>query len=281
MNEAKAQRVNEAKVMLDAGNLKGAIEHALDAVKSSPTDITARTFLFELSCFDGNWDRAEKQLDVIGQQDVNAMIGAQIYKQNISAERDRLRHFEDGMLPECLLTPPKYVDKLLIVNNHIREGRLAEARQILDEAETERPAFSGKLNGKEFSDFRDFNDMTPCVFEATIKGSYTWVPFEQITRVKMTKPKTLRDHYWIQTEFEMINGTNGEMFLPGLYANSWKSEDDQIRLGRITDWRDIGSEIYFGEGARVFQFDGGHIPISEIETIEFNHEITEDAPSEE
>jgi type VI secretion system protein ImpE len=281
MNEAKTQRVNEAKVMLDAGNLTGAIENALNAVKSNPTDATARTFLFELSCFAGNWDRAEKQLEVIGHQDVNAMIGAQIYKQNISAERDRLRHFEDGMLPECLLTPPKYVDKLLIVNNHIREGRLAEARQILDEAEEERPAFSGKLNGEEFSDFRDCNDLTSCVFEAIVKGSYTWLPFEQILKIKFTESKSLRDFYWIQSEVEMINGTTGEMFLPALYVNSWKSDNDQIRLGRVTDWRDLGEDIYVGEGSRVFQFDGGYKPISEIETIEFNHELVEEVSEKE
>ena len=277
MNEAKAQRVNEAKIMLDSGNLTGAIENALNSVKSNPTDETARTFLFELSCFAGNWDRAEKQLDVIGHQDVNAMIGAQIFKQNISAERDRLRHFEDGMLPECVLETPKYVEKLLIAGNHIREERFAEARKILDEAEVERPAFSGKINGEQFTDFRDFNDLTSCVFEAIIKGSYTWIPFEQVTRLKLTKPKALRDRFWVQAEFEMINGTNGELFLPALYVNSWKSDDDQIRLGKVTDWREIGEDLFVGEGTRMFQIDGGHKLVTEIEMIEFDHVIVEDA----
>lgn len=275
MNEAKAQRVNDAKVMLDAGNLTGAIEIALNSVKSNPTDETARTFLFELSCFAGNWDRAEKQLEVIGHQDVNAMIGAQIYKQNISAERDRLRHFEDGMLPECVLPTPKYIDKLLIASNHIRENRLAEARKLLDEAEIERPAFSGKLNGEDFTDFRDYNDLTSCLFEAIIKGSYSWIPFEQVVRMKFAPAKTLRDRYWIQAEFEMINGTTGEMFLPALYVNSWKNDDDQIRLGKVTDWRDIGNDIFAGEGTRMFQFDGGYKLISEIELLEFNHAVTD------
>ena len=102
--------MNEAKTQLDAGNLNGAIEAALNTVKSNPTDVAARTFLFELSCFAGDWERAEKQLDVIGHQDVNAMIGSQIFKQNFHAERDRLRLFSDGLMPECLMTPPNYVD---------------------------------------------------------------------------------------------------------------------------------------------------------------------------
>lgn len=276
MSEPRTQLANETKILLDQGNLSGALEMALNTVRSKPTDITARTFLFELSCFTGDWERADKQLEVIGQQDVNAMIGAQIYKQNLSAEHDRLRCVNDGMIPECLLPPPKYVEKLLVAGTHIRENRLAEARQVLDEAEQERPAFSGKINGEEFNDLRDCNDLTSSVFEVIVKGSYTWVPFEQVESIKLSEAKTLRDFFWRQAEVEMTNGTKGEMFLPTLYANTWKSDNDQLRLGKTADWRVIGDDIYIGEGARVFQYDGGYKPLSEIETIEFYHETAEE-----
>jgi protein involved in temperature-dependent protein secretion len=67
--------MNDAKLQLDAGNLTGAVEAALKLVKTNPTNEAARTFLFELSCFSGEWERAEKQLEVIGHQDAKAMIG--------------------------------------------------------------------------------------------------------------------------------------------------------------------------------------------------------------
>jgi type VI secretion system protein ImpE len=57
-----------AKELLDAGKLAGAIEAATAEVKANPTDVPRRTTLFELLCFAGDWDRAEKQIDVIGQQ---------------------------------------------------------------------------------------------------------------------------------------------------------------------------------------------------------------------
>lgn len=268
--------MKEAKVKLDGGNLAGAIDDALKLVKASPTDVSARTFLFELSCLSGDWERAAKQLDVIGQQDQNAMIGAQIYKQNLDAEADRIRHFEEGLMPECLLPTPKYVEKLLVASNHLREDRTADAKKILDEIEEERPAFAGKVNGEEFSDFRDFNDLTCCLFEAIVKGCYTWLPFAQVERIDFSESKTLRDRYWIHAEVEMINGTKGEMFFPALYAHSSKSDNDQIRLGKATDWKEAGDDIYVGEGLRVFQHDGGHIPISEIRTLEFDHGDGED-----
>ena len=124
MKEANAR--NDAKARLDAGDLDGAVQLALEAVKSTPTDVTARTFLFELSCFSGDWERAAKQLDVIGQQDVNAMIGAQIYKQNFEGETDRIKVFDEGMIPECLMPPAKYVENLLVAGTHLREGRAGE-----------------------------------------------------------------------------------------------------------------------------------------------------------
>jgi type VI secretion system protein ImpE len=261
--------MNEAKTQLDAGNLNGAVEAALASVKSNPTDERARTFLFELSCFAGDWDRAERQLDVIGHQDVNAMIGSQIYRQNINAERNRARLFSGGLKPEFMMSPPSYVEELLTANNRIREGNSAEAREILDKVEEERPAFAAKINGEEVSDFRDYNDLTSCVFEVIVKEAYVWLPFEQVTKVEFTQPKSLRDLFWIQAKIEIENGTTGEMFLPALYANSWKSDNDQARLGRMTDWRDAGDEIYLGEGLRMFWLDGRDKPILEFQSIEF------------
>jgi type VI secretion system protein ImpE len=279
MSEAKAQKentMNEAKAYLDGGNLSEAIQITLNQVRTKPTDMTARIFLFELSCFSGDWERAEKQLDVIANQDVNAMIGSQIFKQNFKAERDRISVFNQGLIPECLLTPPKYVEDLIIAGTHLRENRIAEARKSLDKVEADRPAFACRINGEESGDFRDYNDLTMCVFEAIIKDSYAWLPFEHIEKIDFLPAKSLRDMFWIQAEVEMINGTKGEMFLPALYVESFKNDNDQIRLGKVTDWRDLGEDIYVGEGVRTFQYEGGYIPISKIETIEFIHETSDE-----
>jgi type VI secretion system protein ImpE len=261
--------MNEAKTQLDAGDLQGAMEAVLSVVKKNPTDVQARTFLFELACFAGDWERAEKQLDVIGHQNNNALIGSLIYRQNLKAERDRLRLFSDSQKPEFMMSPPDYVVGLLMANNRLREGNAAEARRLLDEAENQRPAFACKINGEEAEDFRDYNDLTSCVFEVIVKDTYVWLPIEQVERIEFSAPKSLRDLFWIQGKVETTNGTNGEMFFPALYANSFKSDNDQIRLGRMTDWRDAGSEIFIGEGMRMFWSDGRDKPILELNEIEF------------
>ena len=261
--------MNEAKTLLDAGNLGGAVEAALGLVKAKPTDAAARRFLFELSCFAGDWERAGRQLDVIGHQDANAMIGSLIYRQCIEAERKRSRYFSESLKPEFLASPPDYVYGLLTANNRLREGHAEEARAILDKVEEDRPAFKCRVNGEEVSDFRDYNDLTSAVLEVIIKDSYVWITFEQIERIAITQPKSLRDLFWIQAQVDTDNGTNGEVFIPALYSDSWKSDNDQVRLGRMTDWRDLGGEIYGGEGMKMFWMDGTDKPVLELQEIEF------------
>lgn len=272
--------MNEAKAQLDAGNLNGAIEAAIQAVKSKPTDFQTRTFLFELSLFSGDWERAERQLDAIGQMDATTMVGSLIYRQCIEAERKRARYFSDSLKPEFLSTPPDYVYGLLTANNRLREGKAAEAQEILDKVEEERPAFACRVNGDAKEDFRDYNDLTMCVLEVIIKDSYLWIPFEEIVNLEITKPKSLRDLFWLQAKMETTNGTNGEIFIPTLYANSWKHDNDQVRLGRMTDWRDLGGEIFIGEGQKIFFIEGADRPILEFEKIEFEPEQAEEEAAE-
>ena len=142
---------------------------------------------------------------------------------------------------------------------------------MLDEVEEKRPAFPCTVNGEDFTDFRDYNDSTMCVFEAIIKDSYVWLPFEQVVTIKFFERKSLRDVFWLQAEVELTDGTNGEMFVPSLYANSWKHEEDGVRLGRSVDWRDAGDDIYVGEGSKLFMMDGTNMSILDIKTIEFKH----------
>lgn len=259
--------MNEAKTLLDAGDLNGATEAVLKSVKANPTDAAARTFLFELACFAGDWTRAEKQLDVIGHQDANTMIGSLIYRQCLEAEKKRERVFKDGLKPEFLADPPDYIYGLLTANNRLREGNLAEARQIFDQIEEQRPAFSAQVNGSKVEDFRDYNDQTSCILEVIIKDSYVWVPFEQIEKIEFQQPKSLRDLFWIQANLETANGTNGEVMIPSLYAGSYRNENDQVRLGRATDWREIGEDIYAGEGLKLFWIDGADKPILELKEV--------------
>lgn len=82
-----------------AGRLDEAITALGDVLRDDPADARRRTFLFELLCFAGSYDRAEKQLDVLSQGDRDAQVGALLYRGALHAERTRQSMFEPGGLP--------------------------------------------------------------------------------------------------------------------------------------------------------------------------------------
>lgn len=258
-----------AKELFDAGRLQAAIDEVTTRVKTNPNDTKQRIFLFELLLFAGDWDRAERQADVIAHQSMEAGLGVQVYRNNIKSERDRSRLFTDGLRPHFIADPPAYVELHLSAVNRIREGNIAEARETLDRAEEERPAFAGAFNGQRFSDFRDYNDLVGPVLEAIVQDQYTWIPFEQITSLEIDAPKQLRDLVWTPARIETTDGTSGEIYIHTLYEGSGLNPSDLVRLGRMTDWKDAGEGLYLASGLRLFLIDGEDRAILEARRIEF------------
>ena len=56
-----------ARELYQAGKLDEAVQALIAELRDNPGDTKRRTFLFELLCFAGNFDRAEKQLDILSQ----------------------------------------------------------------------------------------------------------------------------------------------------------------------------------------------------------------------
>ena len=55
----------KARELYQAGKLNEAIQSLQAELRDNPTDVARRTFLFELLCFAGEYDRAEKHLDIL------------------------------------------------------------------------------------------------------------------------------------------------------------------------------------------------------------------------
>ena len=71
------------------GDLTGAIKAVGAELRDKPTDTKSRTFLFELLCFAGEFDRAEKQLDILSDASAEAATGALMYRAALAGERTR------------------------------------------------------------------------------------------------------------------------------------------------------------------------------------------------
>ena len=69
-----------ARKLYQSGQLGAAIQSLGAELRDNPTVARRRTFFFELLCFAGEFDRAEKHLDVIAEAGADAATGALLYR---------------------------------------------------------------------------------------------------------------------------------------------------------------------------------------------------------
>ena len=231
----------DAQSLYRAGQLQPAIEALGGELKKQPLDTRRRTFLFELLCFAGEYDRAAKQLDILADASAEASAGAMLYRSALHAERTRQELFTRDELP------------------------LGSAH----------PAAPGELNGAAFTEFTDADPRIGAHLEVFIAGSYTWVPLAYVESIETAKPKRLRDLLWLpatlQTTADFRLQDLGEVLLPVLSPLSWKNPDDAVRLGRTTIWEE---DLRYGEipvGQKLLRCDDEEAPILEMRNLSFLH----------
>ena len=227
-----------AQSLYQAGRLDDAIEALGAELRSNPTDTQRRTFLFELLCFAGNYDRAAKQLDILSQGGQQAAMGTLLYQSALHAERTRQTMFAENTLP--LASPAT-------------------------------ASVAGTLNGKPFSTIADGDPRVGARLEIFAAGQYTLMPLEHIESVRMQAPKRLRDLLWapavVRTAPSFKGLELGEVMIPVMAPGSWQDEEDAIRLGRSTAWIALEDGREAPIGQRVLRVDDEEIPLLEVRDL--------------
>ena len=198
------------------------------------------------------------------------MVGVALFRQLVRAEKSRHEFHTAGRVPEFLQEPPDYLRKHLEAAICLREGKPVEAVALLDQAEQERPKLQGVCNGEPFDDFRDLDDLTASFFEVlTSNGKFYWIPFESVLLVEFPKPERPQDLLWRRTHMVVHNGPDGDVYLPAVYCGTHKLSDDQLRLGRATDWQAEEGAPVRGLGQRVYLAGETDRPVLELSKITF------------
>jgi type VI secretion system protein ImpE len=257
--------------LYQAGKLTEAVAAALKDVKAKPADTASRGLLCELLLFVGDLERADKQLETIGQQDAQSIPGISMLRQLVRAETARQQFFREGRLPEFLSEVSPHLRLHLDASIALREGNGAEAAALLAQAEEQRPHCRGTCDGQAFDDWRDVDDLTAPFFEVlTSTGKYYWVPVERVSSLEFRPAKRPQDLLWRRAQMVVREGPDGEVFLPALYAGTQASDDDQLRLGRGTTWQGGDGSPARGTGQRIFLVGDQDRPIMQLGMVEFH-----------
>jgi len=258
-----------AKEHFQAGQLKEAVARATEEVKANPGDLGRRAFLGELLCFTGDLERADKQLDALGQLAPQKAVGISLLRHLIRAEQHRRDFYTQGRLPEFLHQPTEELRLRLKASIHLREGDLEKAAELLDEAESKRVSIRGSCNGEVIDDLRDLDDLTASFLEVlTTNGKYYWIPLERVIQIEFQPPEETHDLLWRRAHLEVQDGPTGEVYLPVLYFGSHSSGDELIRLGRATSWKEGEGTPAQGLGQRTYLVGDRDLGILELQSFE-------------
>ena len=219
------------------GKLREAIKALGDELRSNPLDVKRRTFLFELLVFAGEYDRAEKQLDVLAGANAGAAAGTLLYRSALHAERTRQAMFANHEAPP---TKPGTV-------------------------------YPGVWNGTAFSEFRDSDPRIGANLEVFLAGSYTWIPIHYLRRLEIEPPANLRDLMWararVETSADFRLQELGEVLLPVLCPLSSRHEDETVQLGRESAWEPDEAHGEVPYGAKILLIDEVEVPLLEIRSV--------------
>lgn len=230
----------KAEDLFRAGKLDEAIRMLSSELRDDPSNSKKRTFLFELLCFAGEYDRAEKQLDLLGDDNQDAMLASLLYRGALNAEKTRQEMFREGKLPQS----------------------------------GEPATVSGSLNGKPFQSIQDADQRIGAKLEIIAGADYMWVGFENIAQLDLPAPKRVRDTFWapgrLRTGANFKGQDLGEILIPVLSPGSAESEDPAVRLGRVTEWYRDENGLEFPLGQKMLLVDGEEFPLLEVRKLEIH-----------
>src|SRR5271169_100189 len=154
----------DARELLRSGDPRSALEQLKQEVRKAPRDVRLRTFLFQLFCLFGEWDRAVTQLTAAAELDPLALPMSQAYRATIRCEMLRARVFAGARTPTIFANPEPWMSLLVEANRVLAAGNADAAARLRDDAFEQAPAVGGRISvadSKEEQDFEWIADADP------------------------------------------------------------------------------------------------------------------------
>ena len=113
-----------AETLLQDGDPQAAQEALQDQVRKQPADPKLRVFLFQLMAVNGQWKRAQSQLEIAGQLDSEAEPMVQAYRDVINCELHREAVFQGKSKPLIFGEPAEWVALLVEAQQAFARGEM-------------------------------------------------------------------------------------------------------------------------------------------------------------
>jgi type VI secretion system protein ImpE len=258
-----------AKELLQAGDPVAAQQALQEEVKKHPSDAKLRIFLFQLMAVNGQWKRAQIQLELAGELDAEALPMVLAYRDAINCELHREAVFEGKSKPLIFGEPEEWLAMLVEAQQAFANGDMDLFSSMNAQAFERADSQSGRINDEGFEWLADADQRFGPVFEFIFNGQYYWVPMSRVRSIHTEEPADLRDLVWLPAEVTWTNGGKIMVMLPARYPRIEGISGPGL-LSRRTDWESRTGEIFEGTGQRVFATDQQDYSILQVRSIEFD-----------
>lgn len=252
---------------LRSGDLAAAIEATKQDVRKAPRDPRLRTYLFQLFCVTGEWDRALTQLRVVKDLDTKAEAMVTTYQAAIRCEILREKVFRGERLPTVFGDPGDWVGLLIEATRLLATGERGHAAELRDSAFEKAPATPVLIDGTRSEWVADADPRLGPIIEAVIEGRYMWVPYARVKWLRVEAPADLRDQVWMPARFTWTNDGEVVALIPTRYPGSAQSADPLVQLARKTDWTDLDDNWSLPVGQRMLATDAGEVALMDLRLL--------------
>lgn len=276
----------DAQESLSEGKLEETLLQLQESVRSDPSNVKYRIFLFQLLAVMGQWERALTQLKVISDLDASTLAMVQTYRHALLCESLRADVFAGKRSPMVFGKPEQWIALLVEALRLSADGQYAQSQDVRAQAFELAPATSGVISDPGEQSFNWIADADPRmgpVLETIINGRYYWVPFQRIQTINIVAPEDMRDMVWMPAYFTWANGGETVGLIPTRYPGSEASDDNQICTAHKTIWQELDAGIYQGLGQRMFATDIGEYSLMDLRLINLDtrEEATQAPQAEE
>lgn len=262
----------QAEELIKTGQVTEALAALEQQIRSNPSEIKYRIFLFQILSVLGQWERAMTQLNVVGEMDSANLLFTHSYRPALQSEAFREQVFSAGKTPLIFGEPAEWLGLIVQANQLFAQQNYSASRQMLDQAFEQAPAVSGTINGNSFEWIADADSRLGPILEVIVDGKYYWAPFSAMKRIVVEEPADLRDMVWVDAVFTWTNGGESSGLIPVRYTGTHSDQDDAVKMARKTRWQEYPEDFFIGFGQRVLTTDAEEIPLLEVREIIFETE---------
>ena len=256
--------------LLREGRLSQARESLVERIKAAPADTKARTLFFQVLAYCGEWDKAEKHLEILITQSPETATGVLVYRNLVAAERARVEVASGRQIPDFMTDAPPYLAGMLEARKALADGEHARFAKMMAKVEKQIPGVSGMFDGVPFTGLFECDTTLSGMLEVFVHDRYLWFPIASLRELSIQKPNTLLETLWAPSRIVTWDGLTTDCFLPVLYPGSAAHDNDQIRMGRMTDWIELAKGCYRGVGQHLFQLGKEDKGLLELQDVTFN-----------